>query len=178
MQSARASGRRPGPSAESRTERSTPPELPYAACFAADSEAQSRENEASCAGARPAAVYVYSKKSRYAQIARCRGRATLRRNMPHVDTESHEHSRQAHSKPRTQQARQESNQTRNEPRPAEHPLRPYRRNTATPGMSNENPGDTIRRFTQWTNNNAPYAIICINGLTYLDQSIDIPKSIY
>ena len=58
--------------------------VPYAACFAAVSGAQSRENEASCAGARPAAVYVYSKRSRYAQIARCRGRATLRRNMPHV----------------------------------------------------------------------------------------------
>ena len=55
-----------------------------AACFAAASGAQSRENEASCAGTRPAAVYVYSKRSRYAQIARCRGRATLRRNMPHV----------------------------------------------------------------------------------------------
>ena len=75
---------RPGPSAEARTKRPTPPELPYAACFAAVSGAQSRENEASCAGARPDAVYVYSKRSRYAQIARCRGRATLRRNMPHV----------------------------------------------------------------------------------------------
>ena len=57
-----------------------------AACFAAVSGAQSRENEASCAGTRPDGVYAYAERSRYAQIARCRGRATLRRNMPHVDT--------------------------------------------------------------------------------------------
>ena len=86
MQSAGASGTSTGAERRGTNERPTPPELPYAACFAAVSGAQSRENEASCAGARPAAVYVYSKRSRYAQIARCRGRATLRRNMPHVDT--------------------------------------------------------------------------------------------
>ena len=40
-----------------------------AACFAAVSGAQSRENEASCAGTRPDGVYVYAARSRDAQIA-------------------------------------------------------------------------------------------------------------
>ena len=70
MQSVRASGTSTGAERRGTNERPTPPELPYAACFAAVSGAQSRENEASCAGARPAAVYVYSKKCACDEVVR------------------------------------------------------------------------------------------------------------